>query len=138
MSLLTPPTPSPVTCLVSDLPASSYASLVAHARAALESPAVSSTTPACDAALTVKRAMEAETGELWHVIIGSAFGASVSHEAGCCASFRLGGTSVLAWSSLDEATLVRGKRVRAGAALPGGAVVAEAGVVPEAAGGAEA
>ena len=82
--------------------------------------------------------MEAETGELWHVIIGSAFGASVSHEAGCCASFRLGGTSVLAWSSLDEATLVRGKRVRAGAALPGGAVVAEAGVVPEAAGGAEA
>ena len=106
----TPP-PLPLCALVSDLPAALYASLVLHARAALEGTALPSSPPsACDAALAVKRAMEAETGDLWHVIVGSAFGASVSHEAGCYASFRLGPTCFLAWSSLDEATLVRGTR----------------------------
>ena len=121
------PSPPPAVCLVRDLPSERYDSLVAHARAALGQAALSPQSP-CEVALAVKRGMEAETGDLWHVVVGAAFGASVSHEAGCYASFRLSSNCVLAWSSLDEATLVRGKRAfvpaaaRAALAEPGEAV----------------
>lgn len=116
----TPP-PLPLLHLVSDLSSALDASLVAHARVAL-----AAGTAECDAALALKHAMEAETGELWHVIVGTAFGASVSHEAGCCAAFRLGHKSVLAWSSMDEAVLVRGRRARVAVGAPAAAISAAA------------
>jgi hypothetical protein len=58
----------------------------------------------------VKRRLEAHDGALWHVVVGRGFGASVAHEAGGLLSFQLGPLSFLAFTSFDEAGLVRPKK----------------------------
>lgn len=79
----------------------------------------------CDAAMAIKRKLEAQFGELWHVVVGRSYGASVAHEAGSMLSFRLRGVAVTAFSSFDESQLVRNpgqrRQRRAGAPKPGGA-----------------
>ena len=77
--------------------------------------------------MAIKRKLEARFGELWHVVVGRSYGASVAHEAGSMLSFRLRGVAVTAFSSFDESQLVRSpgqRRQRRGAGAqsqPGGA-----------------
>lgn len=60
-----------------------------------------------DQAQIVKKALEASNGGLWHVVIGNAFGLSVSHENNALILFRIGKVNVLAFQSFDDASLVR-------------------------------
>lgn len=63
-----------------------------------------------DQAMHVKRALEAWNGALWHVIIGTAFGASVAHEKNSFMLFKMGKVYVLCFQSFDESTLISGKK----------------------------
>lgn len=67
-----------------------------------------------DQAMHAKKALEAWNGGMWHVIIGTAFGASVAHEAGCMLLVRFGKTHVLAVQSFDETALTGNKEKRVG------------------------
>jgi dynein light chain LC8-type len=60
-----------------------------------------------DQAMHVKRALEAWNGSLWHVIIGTSFGASVAHEVHAFLLFRVGKTHVLCFQSFDDMSLVQ-------------------------------
>jgi hypothetical protein len=60
-----------------------------------------------DAAVAIKRGMESGCGGVWHVVVGSGFGASVAHENRMLMVLRVGRASVLAFQSFDETSLVR-------------------------------
>jgi dynein light chain LC8-type len=60
-----------------------------------------------DQATAIKKALEAAYGGLYHVVVGGAFGLSVTHEANNLALFRLGRANVLFFQTFDEASLVR-------------------------------
>ncbi len=63
-----------------------------------------------DQAMYVKKALEAWNGALWHVIIGTSYGASVCHEVHSFALFRVGRVHCLCFMSFDEAQLVQGEK----------------------------
>lgn len=65
-----------------------------------------------DQAMHVKKALETWNGGMWHVIVGTSFGASVAHEAGCLLLFRFGKTFVMVLQSFDETALTGGKEKR--------------------------
>lgn len=65
-----------------------------------------------DQAMHTKKSLEAWNGGMWHVIIGTAFGASVAHEAGCMVLVRFGKIHVLAVQSFDETALTGNKEKR--------------------------
>jgi hypothetical protein len=58
-----------------------------------------------DQAMHVKKALEAWNGGMWHVIVGSSFGASVAHEASFLLMIRFGKVFVLVMQSFDESVL---------------------------------
>lgn len=60
-----------------------------------------------DAAQAVKKAMEGYYGGLWHCVVGTSFGLSVSHENNSLLLFRVGKTHVLLFQTFDESSLVR-------------------------------
>lgn len=62
----------------------------------------------------IKRALENAFSGLWHVIVGVAFGLSVTHETHALLLLRAGQTHVLAFQSLDDSAALRNG---AGAAL---------------------
>jgi len=71
-----------------------------------------------DQAMTVKKGMEAAYGGLWHAIVGTAYGLSVSHEASCLVLFRLGKVHYLVFQTFDESSLVRKSPVGGSAGAP--------------------
>ncbi len=63
-----------------------------------------------DQATHIKKALEAWNGAMWHVIIGTVFGASVAHDAHGFLLFRMGKIHCLCFMSFDESSLVTGKK----------------------------
>ena len=57
----------------------------------------------------VKRALEGAFAGLWHVVVGPAFGLSVSHENNALLLLRAGPTHVLCFDSVDAASLLKGR-----------------------------
>lgn len=70
-----------------------------------------------DQAQYVKKALEENYGGVWHVVVGTSFGMSVSHDNHCLVVFKIGKTHFLAFQSFDDASLVR----KAGADADAGA-----------------
>lgn len=62
-----------------------------------------------DAAAAMKKSLEAQFGGLWHVVLGVAFGASVTHESAALTLFKIGKVNVLAFQTFDDASLVMKK-----------------------------
>jgi hypothetical protein len=63
-----------------------------------------------DQAMKVKKALEAWNGNLWGVVVGTSFGASVCHEVHNFILFRVGKIHIMCFSSFDEASLVTEKK----------------------------
>ena len=61
-----------------------------------------------DQAQSIKKAMEASDGGLWHAVVGKGFGASVAHSNDTLLHFRLGKMHYLVFQSFDETTIVTG------------------------------
>ena len=76
-----------------------------------------------------KRALEAAFPGLWHVVVGPAFGLSVSHDSNALLLLRVGPVHVLCFESLDAASLLRagGRGGEASAASAAAAMVAAGG-----------
>lgn len=63
-----------------------------------------------DQATYIKRALEQYNSALWHVIVGTHFGASVSHAVNGYLIFSIGKVHIMCFMSFDESSLVDGKR----------------------------
>jgi dynein light chain LC8-type len=63
-----------------------------------------------DQAALVKKALEAWNGSLWHVIIGTSFGASVMHDTKSLTIFRIGRVHALVFESFDDNALLGGEK----------------------------
>ena len=87
--------------------------------------------------MAIKHKLEAQFGELWHVVVGRSYGAAVAHEAGGMLTFRLRGVAVTAFSSFDESQLVRAKRAHHRAPSDSSAVAAAAPGAPGGSGAAD-
>lgn len=92
----------PAVVVHSDLPSELEAFCVEKGREALATHRVEK-----DQAAHLKRALEANNGGLWHVVIGSSFGMSVSHENNALLLFRIGKAHILAFQTFDDTSLVR-------------------------------
>jgi hypothetical protein len=78
----------------------------------------------------VKRALEGAFAGLWHVVVGPAFGLSVSHENNALLLLRTGPTHVLCFESLDAASLLKGRGAEPGGASSAAATAAAAAAAP--------
>jgi len=96
------PVAAPAVILHSDLPLALQEFAVKKARDALATVKVDK-----DLAQIIKKALEDHTGGLWHVVVGTSFGLSVSHDNHALLLFKLGKANILAFQSFDESALVR-------------------------------
>lgn len=96
--------PKPVVLQI-DMPAEARDVVFAEAGKALVQQKVEK-----DQAMQLKKALENWNGGLWHVIIGTSFGASVAYETHLFVLFRIGKMHVLAFQSFDELSLVQPKQ----------------------------
>lgn len=90
------------TILRSDMPPSMSDELYEHARSALSAHSLEK-----DAAMAIKRGMEASNGGIWHVVVGQAFGCSITNQTGHVCFFKLQRPGqkpffVVCFQSLDE------------------------------------
>ena len=92
----------PASILHSDMPSSVEAFCISKAHEAFAAKKVEK-----DQAQYMKQALEAAHGGLWHVVIGNAFGLSVSHDSNALLLFKIGRVNVLAFQTFDDASLVR-------------------------------
>ncbi len=92
--------PKPVLVAV-DMPPEAVTKCLGLAAAALVAAKVEK-----DQAAIIKKALEVWNGALWHVVVGTSFGASVAHEVHAFLLFRIGKVNILAFQSFDEAALV--------------------------------
>lgn len=88
--------------LHSDLPAELEAFCISKAAEAFAAKKVEK-----DQAQFIKHALEGTAGGLWHVVVGYAFGLSVSHENNALILFKIGRANVLAFQTFDDVSLVR-------------------------------
>jgi dynein light chain LC8-type len=92
----------PAVVVHSDLPSELERFCITKAQEALTTQKVEK-----DQAQHIKKALEGHTGGLWHVVVGSSFGMSVSHENNSLVLFKIGRVHILVFQTFDDASLVR-------------------------------